>query len=591
MNTTLLNLCPVVPGQSGASASLSGKNAKNNEGTSAAMAPGNNNDLTSSMAPRKQSQNFDQTLRKKIESESPQKQPADTTCEVPEAGIPEAATVMAVSLAPLPIAVPVATEDACLLEVSATTVAAVCPRQPSTTPSAGADIIGTEPSVAGQPIPIAADPEHIAPVGTSATVTIPPTPPSTHEILQKPTAKTVPAAGHGPGATRVHEPNRDIPSEPIHPPVQASNFEQLDGGAAEKQVYQPRLDTFKAPPVLSPTEEPSESARAGHRDQPALTSIEGPVVTEKTERPVVPEISAREFSAKSPMPSLPVSQISPAAPHGEMPPPLAPIGDFAAESLPQPPQPRPLRGSESLPADTFAAGILSKNAPINTENPVDAFFAAKFNLPQEPFGTGQTATRKNPLASDSLKIPSEEPFGASTSTVSPLQEPSSPSTVGAKGIGESQPELHLGRQIQETIHSSYRPGTQQIIIRLDPPELGKVLIKFIERPDGITGLLHVDKPSTHHEIQQSLSGLLQSLQNADVPIRKLEVVLTPQPDFNSPQDPSSGHQNHFGQHHASTPDTGGPSSSYPDWLDGQINPVGMGQSHAILTEKSINLLI
>ena len=53
-----------------------------------------------------------------------------------------------------------------------------------------------------------------------------------------------------------------------------------------------------------------------------------------------------------------------------------------------------------------------------------------------------------------------------------------------------------------------------MVIRLDPPELGQVTLRFIERPEGITGVLHVEQSQTRQEIERALPEIIQNLQNA-----------------------------------------------------------------------------
>lgn len=97
-----------------------------------------------------------------------------------------------------------------------------------------------------------------------------------------------------------------------------------------------------------------------------------------------------------------------------------------------------------------------------------------------------------------------------------------------KPVQSIHSSVALGRQIQESVAAFYHQGTRQIVVRLDPPELGRITIKFIERQNGLTGILHVDKSQTKHEIQQLLPEIVLNLQSSDVPIKKLEVVLSSQ---------------------------------------------------------------
>jgi flagellar hook-length control protein FliK len=85
----------------------------------------------------------------------------------------------------------------------------------------------------------------------------------------------------------------------------------------------------------------------------------------------------------------------------------------------------------------------------------------------------------------------------------------------------------IGKQILESIHSSFSQEgrNQQITVQLNPPELGKVLIKFQEQDNQITGLLEVSKTQTRIEIEQAIPQIVRSLQDSGIQIKRLDVVL------------------------------------------------------------------
>jgi flagellar hook-length control protein FliK len=91
----------------------------------------------------------------------------------------------------------------------------------------------------------------------------------------------------------------------------------------------------------------------------------------------------------------------------------------------------------------------------------------------------------------------------------------------------------VGKQILESIHSSMsRQGEdQQITVRLNPPELGSVVIKFQEQDNQVTGILEVSKSQTRFEIEQALPQIVRDLVDSGIQVRRLEVVLSSQEDF------------------------------------------------------------
>jgi flagellar hook-length control protein FliK len=86
------------------------------------------------------------------------------------------------------------------------------------------------------------------------------------------------------------------------------------------------------------------------------------------------------------------------------------------------------------------------------------------------------------------------------------------------------------RQIQDSIALGVQQNSKQIVIRLDPPELGRVAIRFQEDSQGITGILEVQKSQTRHDIQHALPGIIQQLQDSGVQIKRVEVVLSANAD-------------------------------------------------------------
>ncbi len=87
---------------------------------------------------------------------------------------------------------------------------------------------------------------------------------------------------------------------------------------------------------------------------------------------------------------------------------------------------------------------------------------------------------------------------------------------------------NVGKQIFESIQSSLTNpvGDKQITVRLNPPELGEVFIKFQEQENQITGLLEASKTQTRVEIEQALPQIIRNLSDSGINIKRLEVVLT-----------------------------------------------------------------
>ena len=155
----------------------------------------------------------------------------------------------------------------------------------------------------------------------------------------------------------------------------------------------------------------------------------------------------------------------------------------------------------------------------------------------------------------------------------------------------------ITEQILESIQSSssQQAGTQQITIRLHPPELGKVFIRFEEQENQLIGLVEVSKAQTRYEVEQALPQIIQNLSDCGIQIKRLEVMLTDQNEQQSYGDESL-QDGSFQQHHdlpewdnpdhpgtigANDPEIIGNNSSYRDDLGSQMQ----------ITADSINILI
>jgi flagellar hook-length control protein FliK len=226
----------------------------------------------------------------------------------------------------------------------------------------------------------------------------------------------------------------------------------------------------------------------------------------------------------------------------------------------------------------------------------------ELNVTAVQVSTGQTKNHGGPTSNDSSNSDLEKIL-SHNNPQTPVTEQSHNSAEGAKVIalpGQTSPSsvsADIGKQILESIHSSFREGQdQQITIRLNPPELGKVFIKFDEQDSQIIGLLEVSRPQTRIEIQQALPQIIQNLQNSGIHIKRLEVVLSEgeQPEQEALKDQSL--QNGWTQQHDSTnsnmgvnnPDTNG----IKEWLINNHSYENISElQEALTTDGSINMLI
>ena len=92
--------------------------------------------------------------------------------------------------------------------------------------------------------------------------------------------------------------------------------------------------------------------------------------------------------------------------------------------------------------------------------------------------------------------------------------------------GDTDISAQISRQITESIHSSMTrgEGNRQITVRLNPPELGSVVIKFSSQGNQLSGILEVGKSETKLEIQHALPHIIRTLSDNGIQLRKIDVV-------------------------------------------------------------------
>jgi flagellar hook-length control protein FliK len=154
------------------------------------------------------------------------------------------------------------------------------------------------------------------------------------------------------------------------------------------------------------------------------------------------------------------------------------------------------------------------------------------------------------------------------------------------GAGESVSQS-VGDQILDSLKASITQGDRQLLIRLQPPELGMVLVRLREQGERLEGTLKVERTDTRREIEQVLPEVVRSLQDAGIGIRRLDVTDSDSsgPDLGRgqpQQDGSSGHGD-AGQDRDSlwTSSTSGPPATADSSWDSPRVPAGIRGSTAM----------
>ncbi len=138
-----------------------------------------------------------------------------------------------------------------------------------------------------------------------------------------------------------------------------------------------------------------------------------------------------------------------------------------------------------------------------------------------------------------------------------------------KSAGANNAVRELGEQILDSWQASVTQGQRQVTIRLQPPELGTVLVRFREQGEQLDGILEVARTETRRRIEQALPEVVRSLQDAGIAVRRLDVTSGElsmqesgrdllQQDVWSGQYGSSRNQDHFPASQTMRPQPGGP---------------------------------
>ena len=99
-------------------------------------------------------------------------------------------------------------------------------------------------------------------------------------------------------------------------------------------------------------------------------------------------------------------------------------------------------------------------------------------------------------------------------------------TTLAKNSSAQDTASAIQEQISLSVQNSLQQGQRQITINLNPPELGRVSIKFTERGGELTGTLEASNSQTRADIQQAIPEMLRSLEQSGINIKRIDVSMS-----------------------------------------------------------------
>jgi len=210
--------------------------------------------------------------------------------------------------------------------------------------------------------------------------------------------------------------------------------------------------------------------------------------------------------------------------------------------------------------------------------------------------SGWQRKNHNNVTSDSFSKPIFERLFSSNNTQTNLANESLNFTEAGKASNNMPPRNtvdEISRQISESIQNSLyqQAGKQQITVRLNPPELGRVCIKFHQQQDQLTGILEVDRTQTKHEIEQALPQIIRNLGDAGIQLKQLEVTLTNQNGQQPTRDQSPQNES-FQQHHFAWNDNRyNQSSGTNEWFVNVNSYENNPEAQLQFTDNSIDMLV
>lgn len=221
-------------------------------------------------------------------------------------------------------------------------------------------------------------------------------------------------------------------------------------------------------------------------------------------------------------------------------------------------------------------------------------FVQELNAAQVEPATSQAKGRNTPTLDGKDSTESEQMIPVDTPQISGAEQPlaAAQTSKSAANPSDGDTSSTVGEQIRESITSSTVGLGREITIRLNPPELGSVVVKFREQGDQITGLLEVSKSQTRAEIQQALPEITRDLQGLGVQVKRLEVVMTGEQDHQALNGQSGmPHQETWGgQQGASNSDPYAPDASGNELsADNSAYTGYRGRTQTYVTDRSIDM--
>lgn len=347
-----------------------------------------------------------------------------------------------------------------------------------------------------------------------------------------------------------------------------------------------------------PQSGPQAPASASVPAAPALTP-EQAATPSAALAPAPAQASAEGSQAPAPAPAAPAAPASPA-------PATAPAGVMAASPIPAvPPVQQTDHASSPLGEHGSTPARQAVLAGIRGAQRLSAAHAAvrPSHTPTEPttghspvHATGASALSRHDVQAPGAlaSIDPSTPAGVSVAAgvsefvrasgqdqAAPAQAPTAP------GQQAGEPRAMLADQVVSAVLSARGDQSQQLTIRLDPPELGSIRVSLHTEKDVVRGVVHVDNPDTFKQIQREAPQLIERLVGGGIQVKQIDVQL----NTNGGGTPGQWHSPNAGgwNQYADGRGQSGQGGLSGHALDAAADPTSQDQAAGVFTGDSVNL--
>lgn len=182
----------------------------------------------------------------------------------------------------------------------------------------------------------------------------------------------------------------------------------------------------------------------------------------------------------------------------------------------------------AVSTQNFAQKVGVPQPQTNAENSNQTLFEQSFSSQQ---GSEQTYQKTDNIESISLENKNsgdlQTPPIQEMKTAEGSEKISSPTATDLK-TDIKQETGEISRQIADSIKSAINSSEKQITVRLNPAELGKVVIKISGEHSQISTIIEASNPDTKSQLQEAFGQVAKNLADAGITVRHFEVRSTEQ---------------------------------------------------------------